>query len=346
MNTATTYVILLNWNGWRDTIACLDSLCAMDHERIKIVVCDNDSSDGSLEKIQAWCRGEIAPEVPVNSRLRETMRSRKSAVPYITTTASAVYSGSAESGDSALILIDNEANLGFAAGNNVGLHYALAQHDMSHAWILNNDTVVDSRCLSNMLWRLEQEERPAVCGSMIHFYDDPHIIQAIGGNRFNARTGVALQSEGRFLTEDDAIDIEAIENGLDYISGCSMLIPRALLESVGLLSDDYFLYYEEIDWFTRAGSSVRRCVATDARVYHREGGSIGSPSWREKTPSQTADFHIFRSKHLFMRKFHPQNLLPCYLSTAMEAAKRVARGQFRNARVVLSVLFGTSSLEH
>jgi GT2 family glycosyltransferase len=216
---------------------------------------------------------------------------------------------------------------------------------MSHVWILNNDTVVDGDCLGNMLSRLEQETRPAVCGSMIHFYDDPRVIQAIGGNRFNARTGVALQSEGRFLTEGDAIDIGAIENGLDYISGCSMLIPRALLESVGLLSDDYFLYYEEIDWFTRAGHAVRRCVASDARVYHREGGSIGSPSWREKTPSQTADFHIFRSKHLFMRKFHPHNLMSCYLSTALEAAKRIARGQFRNARVVLSVLFGATTLE-
>ena len=345
MNTGTTYVVLLNWNGWRDTIACLDSLCAMDHPRVKIVVCDNDSSDGSLEKIQAWCRAEIAAEIPAEARLQATMRSRQSAVRHITTTASAVFSRAVTADDSPIILIDNEANLGFAAGNNVGLQYALAQDDMSHVWILNNDTVVDNDCLGNMLRRLEQEARPAVCGSMIHFYDDPRIIQAIGGNRFNARTGVALQSEGRFLTEDDAIDVGTIENGLDYISGCSMLIPRALLESVGLLSDDYFLYYEEIDWFTRAGRSVRRCVASDARVYHREGGSIGSPSWRERTPSQTADFHIFRSKHLFMRKFHPHNLAPCYLSTALEAAKRIARGQFRNARVVLSVLFGATTLE-
>jgi GT2 family glycosyltransferase len=343
MNNGYTYIVLLNWNGWRDTIACLESLCALDHPRVKIVVCDNHSTDGSLANIQAWCRGELAAELPDNERLQATMRVEPAQVPYTATTASAVFSGDVGSGDSRVVLIDNEANLGFAGGNNVGLRYALQQSDMSHAWILNNDTVVDSDCLDNMLRRLEREDAPAVCGSMIHFFDNPSVIQAIGGNRFNTRTGVALQSEGRFLDEGEVIDIAAIERGLDYISGCSLLIPRELLERVGLLNDDYFLYYEEIDWFTRAGASVRRCVAADARVYHREGGSIGSPSWRESTPSQTADLHIFRSKHLFMRRFHPQNLVPCYLSTAIEAAKRVARGQFRNALVVLSVLFGATS---
>ncbi len=346
MNTGYTYIVLLNWNGWRDTIACMESLCALEHPRTRIVVCDNDSSDDSLANIQAWCRAELAAPLPENDRLRATMRAHQVPVPFTTTTASAVASGTTVAEEIPIVLIDNEANLGFAGGNNVGLRFTLAQPDMSHVWILNNDTVVDSDCLDNMLRRLECEQAPAACGSMIHFYDDPTVIQAIGGNRFNARTGVALQSEGRFLSEDDAIDVAAIENELDYISGCSLLIPRELLETVGLLNDDYFLYYEEIDWFTRAGTSVKRCVADDARVYHREGGSIGSPSLRERTPSKTADFHIFRSKHLFMRRFHPQNLMPCYLSTALEAAKRVARGQFRNARVVLSVLFGAGTMEH
>lgn len=346
MHTGYTYIVLLNWNGWRDTIACLESLCGLDHPRLKIVVCDNDSSDGSLEKIQAWCRAEIAAERPGNQRLRATMRLESRPVNYALTTASAVLSGDCATGDVPLVLIDNEANLGFAGGNNVGLRFALAQADMSHAWILNNDTVVEGDCLTNMLRRLEREDTPAVCGSMIHFFDEPATIQAIGGNRFNARTGVALQSEGRFLGEDAAVDIAAIERELDYISGCSLLIPRELLESVGLLNDDYFLYYEEIDWFTRAGKSVKRCVAADARVYHREGGSIGSPSWRERKPSTTADLHIFRSKHLFMRKFHPQYLLSCYLSTAIEAGKRLLRGQFRNAAVVVSVLLGATRRDH
>ncbi len=118
----------------------------------------------------------------------------------------------------------------------------------------------------------------------------------------------------------------------------------SLLQSVGLLNEAYFLYYEEIDWFTRAGTSLRRCIAADAHVYHREGGSIGSPNWRQATPSLVADFHIFRSKHLFMRTYHPESMLGCYLSSCLEVGKRILRGQFRNARVVLSVLLGDTTL--
>jgi len=264
-------------------------------------------------------------------------------VEYLNITATAISAGSITDAGEPLVLIDNEENGGFAAGNNVGLRYALNQPDMSHVWILNNDTLVDPYCLSNMQLRLQQESMPKVCGTVIHFFDNPETIQAIGGNCFNKRTGVASESEGRFRPENELNDCNLIEEKIDYVSGCSMLIPRCLLQSVGLLNEDYFLYYEEIDWFTRAGVASRPCIAADAHIYHREGGSIGSPSWRQATPSLLADFHIFRSKHLFMRKYHRGNLLWCYLHSYIEVGKRVMRGQFRNALVVLSVLLGATS---
>jgi len=339
MNEKYTYIVLLNWNGWQDTIACLDSLFSMTGARFRVVVCDNQSSDNSFERIDAWSRGELLADQPDHPRLQATMGARSAPVAALKINAEQALSDSFEFQGEPLVIIDNLGNLGFAGGNNVGLRFALSQPDMSHVWILNNDTLVEPDCLANMLARLGDDDN-AVCGSMIHFFDNPEIIQAIGGNRFNERTGVALQSEGRFLREDDTYSIESIEKELDYISGCSMLIPRALLERVGLLNDEYFLYYEEIDWFTRAGPEVKRLIAPDGRIYHREGGSIGSPSERQSKPSLTADFHIFRSKHLFMRKFHRANLWGCYLSTGKEAVKRIVRGQFSNARVVLRVLMG------
>ena len=338
-----TYIVLLNWNGWRDTIACLDSVFQSVDCPFRVVVCDNNSSDGSLFKIAAWARGEIPAEAPEDSRLQSLIGDTARPVAHINLTAGAIEAGDVVDRGEPLILIDNGQNLGFAAGNNVGLRYALSQPDMSHVWILNNDTLVEPGCLAAMQRRLLRETTPKVCGSVIHFFDNPATIQAIGGNRFNTRTGVASQSEGRFRPENELDDCNLIEQKIDYVSGCSMLIPRGLLESVGLLNEDYFLYYEEIDWFTRAGKSSRPCVAVDAHVYHREGGSIGSPSWRQATPSLLADFHIFRSKHLFMRKYHRDNLLWCYLHSCMEIGKRVLRGQFQNARVVLSVVMGATS---
>lgn len=345
MTDNCTYIVLLNWNGWQDTIACLESLFRTVDARFRVVVCDNQSSDDSLAKIAAWARGTLLAEVPDNLRLAAFVGHTPRPVGHLAITASDIDAGRVVDNGEPLILIDNEGNLGFAAGNNVGLRYALDRPDMTHAWILNNDTVVDPHCLSSMLARLSQENDTAVCGSIIHFFDNPETIQAIGGNRFNERTGVAFQSEGRFRSERELDDCDEIEEKLDYVSGCSMLVPRSLLQSVGLLNEEYFLYYEEIDWFTRAARSCFRCcIAADAHVYHREGGSIGSPSWRQSRPSLVADFHIFRSKHLFMRKYHPESMLWCYLSSYLEVGKRILRGQFQNARVVLSVLLGATSL--
>lgn len=343
MPDTCTYIIVLNWNGWRDTIACLESLFQSRNSPFRVVVCDNNSGDGSLFKIAAWARGEISAEVPQNSRLQTLVGGGVHPVEYTEFTASAIDTGSIKDQGEPLVLIDNEDNGGFAAGNNVGLRYALKQPDMSHVWILNNDTLVDPFCLANMQLRLRQESTPKVCGTVIHFFDNPETIQAIGGNCFNHRTGVASESEGRFRPENHLYDCHLIEKKIDYVSGCSMLIPRCLLQSVGLLNEDYFLYYEEIDWFTRAGAASGPCIAADAHIYHREGGSIGSPSWRQATPSLLADFHIFRSKHLFMRKYNRDKLFWCYLHSYIEVGKRVMRGQLRNAFVVISVLLGATS---
>ena len=280
-----TYIILLNWNGWQDTIACLESIFQSRGCHYRVVVCDNNSSDGSLLKIAAWARGEISADVPEDSRLRRLVGGVVRPVESMSLTATSIASGFITDTGEPLVLIDNEENGGFAAGNNVGLRYALGQPDMSHVWILNNDTLVDPDCLSNMQRRLRQEATPRVCGTVIHFFDNPETIQAIGGNCFNQRTGVAAESEGRFRPENELGDCSLIEEKIDYISGCSMLIPRCLLQSVGLLNEEYFLYYEEIDWFTRAGVDSRPCIAIDAHIYHREGGSIGSPSWHQSTPS-------------------------------------------------------------
>ena len=60
MNKHTVYVVMLNWNGWRDTIACLEALFASQDVTLRAVVCDNASSDCSLEQIAAWADGHNA----------------------------------------------------------------------------------------------------------------------------------------------------------------------------------------------------------------------------------------------------------------------------------------------
>lgn len=327
-----TYILLLNWNGWRDSIACLDSLLPDIHRGASVIVCDNQSSDDSLAHIESWAAGGISSQQPEQSRLA-ALQSHALAKPK----TQRITRTQAESGDAdasaQLILVDNAANLGFAAGNNVGMRFALAQKDMTHLWLLNNDTLVEPSCLTNMRERLSHHDKPAVCGSVIHFFDNPQIIQCIGGNRFDTRRGRAMESEGRYLEESELSRHSDVEQNLDYLTGCSMLLPREFLETVGLMNEAYFLYYEEIDWFTRAAGQFDLLVASDARLYHREGGSIGSRSW-SRGPSLTSDLHMFRSRIHFMKSYYPQNLWRCSASNWLDVAKRLLKGQWRNAAVI------------
>lgn len=338
MTKPCVYVVILNWNGWRDTIACLASVFASKGIRFHAVVCDNASSDGSPQNILSWAQGGLSIEAPAHERLARLTHSNNRPDTVTRLTRDQALATDTHR-NAALTLIDNGSNLGFAAGNNVGLRFALNQSDMTHVWLLNNDTLVDPDCLANMVARTEQEARPAVCGSIIHFFDQPEILQAIGGNRFNHKTGTAACSQGRFLHEHDAYDLAAIEREVSYLSGCSMLLPRAFLTEVGLMSEEYFLYYEEIDWFTRAGQRFALCVAPGARLYHREGGSIGSSAWK-RAASPLSDFHMLRSRLIYMRKFQPQSLYRTYANIALLALRRAVTGQYKNAAAIMAVLAG------
>ena len=98
-----------------------------------------------------------------------------------------------------------------------------------------------------------------------------------------------------------------------------------------------FLYYEEIDWFTRAAGRFALLIAADAHLYHREGASIGSRSWR-RGPSLLSDRHMFRSRRQFMQRYYPRNQWRCALGNWLDVGKRLLRGQWRNAAVIAGVL--------
>lgn len=339
MKTAdTTYVVVLNWNGWRDTLACIDTVLSSRGAPLRIVVCDNGSSDGSLGKIIDWAEGRRAPDTPEHPRLARLLSGRKGS-PWQLITREEVESDSAAPAKEPLVLVDNAANLGFAAGNNVGIRYALQQPDMARVWLLNNDTLVEPDTLSNMIDRLAQCDEPAICGSRLMFADDPSVVQAVGGNRYNAWTGNASESLGRYLPASATLDVPAYEEQLDYLCGASMLLPRNFLEQVGLMFEDYFLYYEEVDWMTRNNGRFRQLIAADAVVYHKEGSSIGSASL-DSRPSALSEYYMFRNKLRFTLRYYPARFPVAYLATWGQVLNRARRGYLDSAVRIAGILLG------
>lgn len=298
-STPRVYVVIVNWNGWADTLECLESVFRSDYPDYRVLVCDNASADGSLERIQAWADGRIeAPVAPGDPLRRLSTPPVPKPIPLVVQDRSAAERHVGAEPVPPLVLIGAGSNLGFAGGNNVALRLALARDDFEYAWLLNNDTVVEADSLRHLVSRMRARPDAGMCGSTLVFYDPPHQVQAYGGATYNRWFGVP-HNISRLRPDDDPA---RIESRLDYVMGASMLVSKPFLREVGLMSEDYFLFCEEVDWATRARGCYTLAYAPESRVYHKGGRSTGLSG---RNYSKTGDFYMNRSQLVYARRHTP-----------------------------------------
>ncbi|KQN34194.1 hypothetical protein ASG37_06170 [Sphingomonas sp. Leaf407] len=325
-------VILVNWNGWRDSIACIRACLALDHPA-RIVVCDNASHDGSVERIAAWARGETpTPDVP------DSPVSLSERRPHGVAILDRAAAERGEGGDAELLLIRTGGNLGFAGGNNVGLRWALTR-GCTHAWLLNNDTVVAADALGALVRLADSDPAIGLVGSVLVEYHRPGRLQGYAGaldlRSFKGRhlgIGVAASDPAAAMLVDPVRPHERC-----YPIGASMLVTAAFLRDVGLMEERYFLYYEEADWALRGHPRYRVAIAADSIVYHKIGASAGSTP--QGLSAQSTGF-LYRSRLACARRF-AQRRVPwvaaCILS---EAGRALLRGRTGRAIGAVRALTG------
>ena len=336
-NQAMAAVVLLNWNGWQDTIECLESLLASDYPDFRVVVCDNCSRDGSLERIQSWADGHVQARMSGPPwRNLEPGPIRKPVIWTRYTRAEAERGGNDER-DAKLVLIDNEANLGFAGGNNVGLRYALARKEFAYFWLLNNDTVVARDALRRLVGRLESVPGAGMAGATLLYYHQPDRVQAWGGGRYDPRLGISSHL-GILAPAEQKPDVAEVEREMAYVVGASLMVSRPFLENIGLMDERYFLYYEEIDWACRARGRYALTYAADSLVYHKEGGTVGSSHTGHA--SMLSMKFLYGNRLKFARRFCPRYLLRQWLRMGFECLVYLKRRQFAVAGIILAAMFG------
>ncbi len=332
-------IVLVNWNRWTDTIECLESVLRSDVP-VRVVVVDNLSSDHSLDRIEAWTRGEI----PASASDAAMARFGQPPVPKpvdCERLAAAALETQGIAAKARLTLVDSGANRGFAGGNNVGLKLLLADPEITHFWLLNNDTVIAPDAARKLQQTLAG---PGIgmAGTMVRFYHRPDRVQAWAGSRFSVLTG---QSRG--IGYDEAADTrpDPVQTArqLDFVLGASLAVTRPFLERVGLMEERYFLYYEEIDWAVRnrrhPQGRFALGFAAEAVVWHKEGGSIGSSGVKAQR-SSLSDYWLNRSRLTFTARHYPW-LLPVHqVLTLSLVARRLLRGQPAKAKTLLRALFG------
>jgi len=323
-------VVLVNWNGWRDTVECIDSVLAQDHGPIHIFVVDNDSSDGSIEHIGTWCDRPAASTTWVKHEGVDRWSDHESPPPIsyrLVDRPGAVLSP--PSGACRLTLIRAGANLGFAGGCNVAVR-AAGPDAFEFFWFLNNDTVVARDALSALLRRASAEPRPGITGSTIKYYDAPQLVQALGGARMNVRSGTSRHI-GQNATTKDMPDLDAVEREMDYVMGASMLVSRDFIGEIGLMREDYFLYFEEIDWALRASGRFSLAYAPHSHVLHKAQAS-GKKALRFSTG------FYYRNRIRFTSRFYPQHLASTKRGMFMEMLRHAARGRWTHVRLIAATL--------
>jgi GT2 family glycosyltransferase len=272
-------IVILNWNGWHDTVECLESIYrSRPPQEWQVVVVDNGSTDESIEKIQRWAEGKVE----VTSKLF-TYDRRSKPIPCVVFDRYLAEDGFAPSCEASitsgiglpgppLIVIRVPENLGYAGGNNLGIRYAL-RHGFQYIGLLNNDTVVDPEMLGRLVRYLNEDKGAGVVGVKTLYYDDPGTIWYAGADLNMLRGATSFCGIGC----EDGPDFSGTRP-TDVVSGHALFARREVFERVGLLDEDLFLIWEDTELCIRAArrSSFRICINLDVHLWHKGGGISSS----------------------------------------------------------------------
>lgn len=197
-------------------------------------------------------------------------------------------------------VIQTGRNLGYAGGNNVGIRFALS-HGADYVWLLNNDTTVDSKALTALVETAEADPAIAFVGSKIYFYDKPGVIWCAGGV-------IDLASGGHTdvfgMCQEDKGQFDKITD-VGYVAGCSLLASRDAISAIGLLPEEYFLYFEETDWSVAAQRMGYRTVQAPAsHVWHKYSDT---GDYKERFV-----YYSFRNRIKIVGKYSSRHILKAF----------------------------------
>lgn len=207
-------------------------------------------------------------------------------------------------------------NLGYAGGVNLCMSRTKGADGW---WVLNPDATPEPEALERLCDRLAKGDCGAVGCTLL---TPAGVVESRGGRwkPFLARA-VSIDFGGSAVVDSGAFD----ESQLSYLSGASMLVGRSLVDRVGLMREDYFLYGEEVEWCLRAASKgVRLGLAAVARVVHHQGTTTGSVSEVARR-SRTAVFLDERNKLLITRDRFPGRLPVTAMGALLMLALRFGR---------------------
>lgn len=228
-------------------------------------------------------------------------------------------------------VIKSDKNLGFAGGNNLGIKAAKGKY----LFLINNDTIFKEFNVESLINRLESSPNIGMICPKILFAWGINPIQYAG---YTPLSKITIRNQSIGFSEEDKGQYD-IARPTPYAHGAAMLIKREAIDKVGFMPEDYFLYYEEIDWsimFTKAGYEIWYDPA--CTIYHKESQSTGQAS-----PLRT--YYITRNRLLLVKRNWQsvyKYLAYCYLMCFVaprDLFKYSLKGKFEHFKAVKNGLY-------
>lgn len=300
MRNEVVFIVILNYKNWEDTVECIEAVSLSRYTKFKLLLVDNNSRNESVREIIKYLeKSRLAKRVDYSLSLLE-----KDDSPLVFR-------------NDLITIIKSDKNGGFAYGNNLALDF-LKEED-GYIFLLNPDMMVEPNTIEYLVQEQSKIKYKNVSTCMIYNYHDKSKFLYSGLVRLNSKTATVKE-------------LKVASENADYVCGGALFTKTTTFEEVGLLPEDYFLYWEDADWCYQAknkGYQLKSCKA--AVAYDKGGTTIGR--------GYLAEYYYVRNGLIFFNKIASFPWTIVFLNLTLRVVKKIMKLQFGRAKAVIDGTF-------
>jgi len=329
------YIIILNYNTWKDTIEAILSIINNDYKNFQIILIDNCSPNESEKKLRDWLSGDLDFKIENNFFDKKLNVAFKQILPFVYYTEehklqrdivyeNKVYNDFLATHSNCnieypILFVQTGKNLGFAGGNNIALRALIDSTEDAYVFLLNPDTFLEKNALGILIQKSSISEK-FLEGLKILEYKNPDLLTTIGGYKLNKFTALPKNIK-------EIADIHS----LDYIYGGALFTNIVTLKFIGAMPEDYFLYWEETDWCYGAKKQGVQLKAIDSAIcYDKVGTSTGR--------GFLSEYYFTYNSMLFYKKYLNQYIYTLFLFHLLRLSVKIIKNKREQAKALFKAL--------
>lgn len=293
------YIVILNYKRWQDVQDCLLSVFKSNYKRFTIIVIDNDSQNNSLQIIMKWL-----------DDLSSVKKEEKEVYSYKYCYEKGI--GVETDFDTfPLYFVQNNSNKGFAAGNNIVIQ-ALLKYE-AHLWLLNPDIIVKENTLHELIAFAAKCPSKSIIGNTVKSYSNKETVLLLGGARINYNSATIS-----LIKNENKID------KVDFIYGGSLFTHTSHFREIGLLPEEYFLFWEEADWCYQARSKGYKMLFCNSAICYDKGSTTIGKGF-------LANYYYTLNGFRFLSKYKRDKIAMAMVFGILRGGWRIISGKWARA---------------